>query len=191
MRVDGYLDSVLFEAGSLVQKGDVLFVIDQRPFVREVNRAQALVEQSQAEYQHALAQVESAEAASARAEADLENRQKRYQRAEELLAQQAMSQDEFDSRESALAMAEADAQSAIAGIASAKAAVVSAMAAESSARAALALAELNLEYTTVTAPVSGRIWSKPCERGQPDPSEKGWAAPSNHDRVGGPHVRLL
>ena len=35
--------------------------------------------------------------------------------------------------------------------------LISAKAAEASARAAVAIAELNLEYTTVTAPVSGRI----------------------------------
>ena len=72
-RVDGYLDSVHFEAGSLVKKGDVLFVIDQRPFVRELNRAKAQLEQAQAEYQHALTQIESAEAAKIRADADVEN----------------------------------------------------------------------------------------------------------------------
>jgi RND family efflux transporter MFP subunit len=45
----------------------------------------------------------------------------------------------------------------VAGIASAKAEVASATAAEQSAQAAIAIAELNLKYTTVTAPVSGRI----------------------------------
>ena len=69
-RVDGYLDSVHFKAGSLVEKGDVLFVIDQRQFVRELNRAKAQLEQAQADYQHALTQIESAEAAKARADAD-------------------------------------------------------------------------------------------------------------------------
>ena len=156
-RVDGYLESVHFEAGSLVQKGDVLFVIDQRPFIREVNRVKAQLEQAQAEYQLALSQIESAEAAKARADADLENKRKRQARAEKLLAQQAMTQQEFDERQSELGMVEADVRSAVAGIASANAAVVSATAAETSARAALAIAELNLEYTTVTAPVSGRI----------------------------------
>ncbi len=156
-RVDGYLESVHFEAGSLVKKGDVLFVIDQRPFVRELNRVKAQLEQAQAEYKHALSQIESAEAAKARADADLENKRKRQARAEKLLSQQAMTQQEFDERQSELGMVEADVRSAISGIASANAAVVSAMAAETSARAALAIAELNLEYTTVTASVSGRI----------------------------------
>ena len=156
-RVDGYLDSVHFEAGSLVKKGDVLFVIDQRPFVRELDRAKAQLEQAQAEYQHALTQIESAEAAKTRADADLENTRFRLERAAKLLPKGAMSQEEFDERKSELLKAEADVRNAIAGIASAKAAVISAKAAEASARASVAIAELNLEYTTVTAPVSGRI----------------------------------
>jgi RND family efflux transporter MFP subunit len=48
-------------------------------------------------------------------------------------------------------------QSAVAGISSAKAAVVSAKAAETSAQSAVSIAELNLEYTTISAPVSGRV----------------------------------
>ena len=86
-RVDGYLDSVHFEAGSLVKKGDVLFVIDQRPFVRELNRAKAQLEQAQAEYQHALTQIESAEAAKTRADADLENTRLRHRACREITAE--------------------------------------------------------------------------------------------------------
>ena len=68
-----------------------------------------------------------------------------------------MSQEEYDERKSELLKAEADVRNAVAGIASAKAAVISAKAAEASAQAAVAIAELNLDYTTVTAPLSGRV----------------------------------
>ena len=156
-RVDGYLDSVHFKAGSLVKKGDVLFVIDQRPFARELNRAKAQLEQARAEYQSALTQIESAEAAKARADAVLENARLRLDRVAKLLTRGAMTQEEFDERKSEFLKGEADVRNDIAGIASAKAAVVSAKAAEASASAAVAIAELNLDYTTVTAPVSGRI----------------------------------
>jgi RND family efflux transporter MFP subunit len=156
-RVDGDLDSVHFEAGALVKKGDVLFVIDQRPFERELNRAKAQLEQARAEYQNALTQIESAEAAKARAEAENENTRLRIDRAAKLLPKGAMSQEEYDERKSELLKADADVRSAAARIASAKAAVISATAAEATARAAVAIAELNWEYTTVRAPVSGRI----------------------------------
>lgn len=41
--VSGTIVSVNFKDGSLVKKGDVLFVIDPRPHAAEVNRAQAQV----------------------------------------------------------------------------------------------------------------------------------------------------
>ena len=49
-RVDGYLDTVKFKEGALVKKGDVLFVIDPRPFVAELNRAKAQLEEAKANY---------------------------------------------------------------------------------------------------------------------------------------------
>ena len=156
-RVDGYLDLINFKEGALVKKGDVLFVIDPRPFVAELNRSKAQLEQAQAEYQHALTQIESAEAAKVRADAGLENARLRIERATKLLLKGGISQEESDERKSELRKAEADVRSAIAGIASARAEVISAKAAEASARAAVAIAELNVQYTRVTAPIDGRI----------------------------------
>ncbi|HSQ06043.1 MAG TPA: biotin/lipoyl-binding protein, partial [Burkholderiales bacterium] len=40
-RVTGYIESVHFRQGAEVRKGDVLFVIDPRPFQAEVARAEA------------------------------------------------------------------------------------------------------------------------------------------------------
>src|SRR5258706_7680685 len=39
-RVSGYLERVNFKDGAIVKQGDVLFVIDPRPFQAEVNRLQ-------------------------------------------------------------------------------------------------------------------------------------------------------
>jgi len=69
-RVTGYIDRVAFEDGQLVEQGDLLFVIDQRPFEYALQRAEA---------QHALAVRE-------------------YERAESLLASNSIPQEEFDRR---------------------------------------------------------------------------------------------
>ena len=53
-RVDGYLQSVNFKEGTLVKKGDVLFVIDPRPFVAELNRAKAQLEEAKANYTQSI-----------------------------------------------------------------------------------------------------------------------------------------
>lgn len=114
-RVSGYVDRVAFKEGSEVRKGDVLFVIDPRPYQAEVDRAEAQL--AQAKTRLALAQSE-------------------VERAKKLLTAQAISREEFDARTSA--SAEGDA-------------------AVKAAEAALETARLNLEWTTVRAPIAGRV----------------------------------
>jgi RND family efflux transporter MFP subunit len=114
-RVWGSLQKIHFVEGSLVQKDDLLFEIDPRPYQATVNKAKAAVEQ--------------AEAHSARLESD-------YQRAIGLLSRRAISQEDFDK-------IAGDRKEAVAAV--------------GSARASLDSAQLNLDYTKVTAPVSGRV----------------------------------
>lgn len=76
-RVSGYIDSVRFKPGSLVRKGDVLFVIDPRPYQADVARLEAA-------------------AASARVKAEQANSE--LQRAKRLLADNAIAQREHDER---------------------------------------------------------------------------------------------
>ncbi len=49
-RVQGFLESVHFEAATDVKKGDLLYVIDPRPFKAQVNKATADLRRKQAEY---------------------------------------------------------------------------------------------------------------------------------------------
>ncbi|HEY2274055.1 MAG TPA: efflux RND transporter periplasmic adaptor subunit, partial [Steroidobacteraceae bacterium] len=114
-RVSGYISSVNFKEGSEIKKGDVLFVIDPRPYQAERDRAAAGL--AQARSQQVLA----------RSERD---------RGTKLLAQHAISQEEFDTRTAGSEQAEANVEAA---------------------KAALDAAALNLEFTRVTAPISGRI----------------------------------
>lgn len=114
-RVSGYLDKVHFEPGQIVQKGDVLFTIDPRPY-------QALLTEAKA----ALAE---ARAAALLTETELE-------RAETLREQGHISQSVLDMRRQDMAIASANVASALAVVESTR---------------------LNLEFTTITAPVTGRI----------------------------------
>lgn len=92
-RVNGFITAVNFKPGSEVKKGDVLFVIDARPFQAEASRAEAA-------------------ANSARAKADLAKLE--LARAERLLADKAIAQREFDERASALKELDASARAAAA-----------------------------------------------------------------------------
>ncbi len=85
-RVAGYIDSIHFQDGAEVKAGDLLFVIDPRPF-------QAELAQKQGERQQA--------------ESRLELARNDFQRAESLRGTKAISEEEWDSRSKAFRAAEA------------------------------------------------------------------------------------
>jgi RND family efflux transporter MFP subunit len=114
-RVGGFLQRVGFVEGSTVHQGDVLFVIDQRPYEAEVARTEAILAQARTRNQLAGMEVE---------------------RAQKLVNTQAISREELDARTSG--RAEGDA-------------------AIRAAEAAVRVARLNLEWTVVRAPISGRV----------------------------------
>jgi len=76
-RVSGYLDSIHFEDGQIVKKGDLLFVIDPRPFEIALASARAQLYQ---------------------AEAQLEFADRQLARAGELLKNDFVSQSTYDER---------------------------------------------------------------------------------------------
>ena len=47
-RVSGFIDSIHFKDGQIVKQGDLLFVIDPRPYTLAVEQAKADVERAQA-----------------------------------------------------------------------------------------------------------------------------------------------
>ncbi|HWM32541.1 MAG TPA: efflux RND transporter periplasmic adaptor subunit [Methyloceanibacter sp.] len=114
-RVSGYLESVNFTDGQLVKKGDLLFVIEPRPY--EIALAQAKAQLTQTEAQLQLAELQ-------------------LQRTAQLRKNDYATQETYDER---------------------AAEVKSATASRDNAIAAVNQAELNLDYTHVLAPVSGRV----------------------------------
>ncbi|MBM3544367.1 MAG: efflux RND transporter periplasmic adaptor subunit [Alphaproteobacteria bacterium] len=114
-RVSGYLESINFTDGQLVKKGDLLFVIEPRPY--EIALAQAKAQLTQTEAQLQLAELQ-------------------LQRTAELRKNDFASKETYDQR-----VAE----------------VTSATASRDNAIASVDQAQLNLDYTHVSAPVSGRV----------------------------------
>ncbi len=75
-RVAGYLQSVNFKDGSIVKKGDLLFVIEPEPYEANVQLAQATVEQRQATLTQANSEYERQQRLikqKATSESDVEN----------------------------------------------------------------------------------------------------------------------
>jgi membrane fusion protein, multidrug efflux system len=64
-RVSGYITEIRFKAGAIVKKGDLLFVIDRRPYQADFERAEAQLEQTQAQLK--LAELELGRAKGLRA----------------------------------------------------------------------------------------------------------------------------
>ncbi|MGF6597647.1 multidrug efflux system membrane fusion protein [Paraburkholderia sp. GAS448] len=98
-RVSGYIERIAFKEGEEVKSGDLLFVIDARPY--------------KAAYDSAAAQLERARAGAQLARAE-------EQRAQTLIAVNAISREEVDTRHAGLAQGDADVRAAEAALATAR-----------------------------------------------------------------------
>ena len=113
-RVSGYLESINFTDGQIVKKGDLLFVIEPKPFELAL---------------------ESAKADLAQANANLDLAKSQLARTAELVKKSYATAETYDTRVAQVNTATATRDSAI---------------------ARLNQAQLNLDYTRVTAPIAGR-----------------------------------
>ncbi len=114
-RVSGYLQEIHFTDGQIVQRGDLLFTVDKRPFQTALDQAKANLAQARANLSFA--------------EGDLA-------RASQLVRDKTITEQTFDQRTQAKRVAEAS------------------VAAQ---EAAVRQASLDLEFTELRAPVTGRI----------------------------------
>jgi RND family efflux transporter MFP subunit len=126
-QVTGYLQEQEYQEGAFVQKGQLLFQIDPRPF-------QAVLDQAEGQLAQANAQLVNAEAVQLRNQLDVD----RYT---PLAKEQAASQQDLDN--------------AIQNNLAAKATVATVKAQIVSAQAAVETAKLNLGFTRLVAPISG------------------------------------
>jgi membrane fusion protein (multidrug efflux system) len=142
-QVNGLLQKRLFEEGADIHQGDLLYQIDPVPY-------QAAYDQAKAALVSAEANVVTAEANVAMAEANLPAIRSRAERLKELVAIHAVGQQDYDDASAALRQAEANLDMRRAAVEASRTAV-------EVSRTALESARINLSYTPIKAPISGRI----------------------------------
>ncbi len=155
-RVSGYLKSLHFEEGQLVKQGALLCIVDPRPFEADLGRAAADVAEAKAQVSQSRSLLVQAEAENRAAQAQLDLSRKQLERAQSLLEKKAISSDEFDRQEFQLRESQAAFDASVSRIESAAAAIVTAEANVLTMESHKSIAELNLSYTRIVAPISGR-----------------------------------
>jgi membrane fusion protein (multidrug efflux system) len=162
-RVDGYVEKRLFDAGQIVTENQLLYVLDQRTYNAELQRAKAGVAKAEADLRFAkegleVLRAESRLAQSRAALVKADQDVARYrplvrqeaapkQDLDAAVAQQQVLREEVNARKAELDQTKLQQQTQI-----------SLAAAEVEyARATQRLADLNLDYTEIKAPLSGRI----------------------------------
>jgi membrane fusion protein, multidrug efflux system len=162
-QVDGYVRKRLFKTGADVKAGEPLYILDLRPYQADVAKANGDVAQSEANVEFAKHQVAllQAEADLAQAEANQLKSQQDVDRLTPLVKQDAAAQQDLDDALASLKANKANVAARKANVdqtrLSTRIQVATSAAQLQANQALLRGAELNLEYATIVAPISGRI----------------------------------
>ena len=193
-QVSGQIKELLVDFNSVVKKGQVVARIDPEIFLAKVNQAkadldtvkaavlnqQAQIERTRADVENARAAYAEGKAQTAKAQVAVVDTQRDYERKTELFTRQLIAKSDLDSSQAAhdsavaqLESARAHDQALASGIQSATAQLRVADAMLASARAqveqkvaALQQSQLDLDHTTITAPVHGVVVSRQVDVGQ-------------------------
>jgi multidrug efflux system membrane fusion protein len=141
-RIAGQVARVCFEEGQEVKAGQLLFEIDREPWLRQIAELEANVARDAAQEKQALANV-------TKDEAQLKSDQAKADRALKLAKEGIFSKEQTETLVST-------ADSTTANLEADRAAVESARAAKRADEAKLAETKLQLDYTKIPAPMSGR-----------------------------------
>jgi HlyD family secretion protein len=193
-QVSGQIKDLLVDFNSIVKKNQVIARIDPDIFTAKVNQAKADVESAkatvlnqEAQVERARADVENARAAyaeskaqTAKAQVAVVDAKRDFDRKTELFARRLIARSDLDSSQAAhdSAIAQVDSakaheqaldsaiQSATAQLRVAQAMLVSARAGVDQKNAGLKQAQVDLDHTTILAPVDGVVVSRQVDVGQ-------------------------
>jgi membrane fusion protein (multidrug efflux system) len=153
--VTGYLIQQAYTEGTFVRKGQLLFLIDPRPFQASLDQAQGRLAQAQGQLEQAKAQLALAQAQVSVAEANQRRVQLDVDRYTPLAEQKAITQQDLDNATQNNMAAKAQLQAARAQVETATAQIAAAAAGVQSAKADVETARINLGFTRLTSPIDG------------------------------------
>lgn len=162
-RVSGYIEKWLFTPGAQVTSGEVLYVLDRRPYEASVVQAEGNLRQSEADLEFAKQQVslQQAQANLMSAEANRLKAQQDYERLKPLVQADAASKQDLDAAVAALKAADANVAALKANVSQTELSTRTQIQANQgkveALRGALRNAQLNVDYGVIRAPISGRI----------------------------------
>jgi HlyD family secretion protein len=151
-QVSGTVSRLYVDFNSRVKKGQVIAQIDPALFEGSLLQAKADLANARASVATAKANLQKALALQIQTTAD-------YERAKALTAQRVMSTQQLD-------LAKANYDSAVAGASAADAQVKQAEAQVEQREAAVKVAQTNLDYTTIRAPIDGTVIARNVDVGQ-------------------------
>jgi len=156
-QVTGYLLTQNYSEGSFVQKGQLLFEIDPRPFQAALDQAEGQLSVARGQLAQAKSQLVQAQAQLAQAVADQGRTQLDVDRYTPLAKQQAITQQEMDNAVQNNVAAKAKTEAGKAGVETAKAQIEASNATVESAQAAVQAAKVNISFTHLVSPIDGII----------------------------------
>ncbi len=156
-QVSGIIQKRLFTEGSDVKAGQTLYQIDPAPFQAALDNAAANLTATQKNADRARAALQASLANVTRQGATRELARTNGERFEEAFKERAVSASQRDQVVTEAKVADAAMLAVEAQVESDRKAVAAAEAAIQQAEAALKTVRINLGYTAITAPISGRI----------------------------------
>jgi RND family efflux transporter MFP subunit len=170
-QVAGYLLQQDYQEGLFVQKGQLLFEIDPRPFQAALDQASGQVAQFEGQLAQVNSQILQAQAQEAQANSQLLQAQAQLAQAQanqirtqldadrytQLVNNGVVSRQEYDTAVQVNAVAKAQVKAAEAQVVTARAAITTVNGQIENAKAAVRAAELNLGFTRITSPIDGIV----------------------------------
>jgi membrane fusion protein (multidrug efflux system) len=160
-RVKAFLQAQNYAEGTMVKAGQVLFTLDKREYEAQLMQAKAQLAKAQSDLTQAQERtlVDTAQANQGIAVAQLNKTDQDVKRLKPLAEQRAVPQQDYDNALAAQQAARADLEGKKASLNTAKvnqtASIQEAQAAVDGAKASVRQAELNVEYCTITTPITG------------------------------------